>query len=271
MEENRLIVVKQLPIIEERLKNLSEEIDEKVANALALAVSEETVKDVKKVRADLSKEFKELETQRKAVKEKVLAPYQAFEEVYKSYVSDKYKKADSDLKLKIDDVENKQKEEKEIEVKNYYQEYATSKELEWLVTEEYYHLANINVTLSASLKSLKETAKAFVDKVVEDINLINTQENQDEILYEYKKNLNVSNAITTVRERKLALEENKVVEEVKQEENKVAEEMVEKVESLSAPKIEDEEILELNFKVRATRNKLKELKQFLDDGGYDYE
>ncbi len=271
MEENRLIVVKQLPIIEERLKNLSEEIDKKVANALALAVSEETVKDVKKVRADLSKEFKELEAQRKAVKEKVLAPYQAFEEVYKSYVSDKYKKADSDLKFKIDDVENKQKEEKEIEIKNYYQEYVASKKINWLGTEEYYSLANINVTLSASLKSLKETAKAFVDKVVEDINLINTQENQDEILYEYKKNLNVSNAITTVRERKLALENNKLVEEIKQEENKVVEEMVEKVESLSAPKIEDDEILELNFKVRAPRNKLKELKQFLDDGGYDYE
>ena len=271
MEENELIVVKQLPIIEEKLKNLSEEIDEKVANALALAVSEETVKDVKKVRADLSKEFKELETQRKSVKEKVLAPYEAFERVYKSYVSDKYKKADSDLKFKIDDVENKQKEEKEIEIKNYYQEYTVSKKIDWLATEEYYSLANINVTLSARLKSLKETAKAFVDKVVEDINLINTQENQDEILYEYKKNLNISNAITAVRDRHLALEENKIVEESKQEEINSSEEMIEKVVSLSAPKIEDEEILELNFKVRATRNKLKELKQFLEIGGYDYE
>ena len=63
MEE--LIIVKQLPIIEENLKKLSEEIDLKVNNATNLICSEETVKEVKKVRAELSNKFKELETQRK--------------------------------------------------------------------------------------------------------------------------------------------------------------------------------------------------------------
>ena len=82
-KENALIVVKQLPIIEEQLKTLSSEIDKKVANAKSLIVSDTTVKEVKKVRAELNNEFKELEAQRKTVKEKVLAPYQAFEEVYK--------------------------------------------------------------------------------------------------------------------------------------------------------------------------------------------
>ena len=60
-EKQELIIVKQLPIIEERLKGLSIEIDEKVKYAKSLVVSDETVKDVKKVRAELSKEFKELE------------------------------------------------------------------------------------------------------------------------------------------------------------------------------------------------------------------
>ena len=62
-----LIIVKQLPIIEEKLKGLSKEIDEKVKNALALVCSDETVKEVKKVRADLNADFKELETQSKMV------------------------------------------------------------------------------------------------------------------------------------------------------------------------------------------------------------
>lgn len=41
---------------------------------------------------------------------------------------------------------------------------------------------------------------------------------------------------------------------------------------IEAPKIEEqEEILTLKFKVRGTRSKLRELKRFLEDGGYDYE
>ena len=46
MEE--LIVIKQLPIIEENLKELSGEIDKKIENANALVCNDETVKEVKK-------------------------------------------------------------------------------------------------------------------------------------------------------------------------------------------------------------------------------
>ena len=106
---NELIVVKQLPIIQERLKELSTEIDKKVENAKSLICTEETVKEVKQVRADMNKEFKDLEVQRKLVKEQVLAPYMQFEDIYKQYVSDKYKNADIELKNKVDSIENELK------------------------------------------------------------------------------------------------------------------------------------------------------------------
>ena len=60
-ENNELIIVKQLPIIEEQLKKASDEIDEKVKNAVALVCNEETIKIVKEVRATLNKELKEFE------------------------------------------------------------------------------------------------------------------------------------------------------------------------------------------------------------------
>ena len=50
-ENNELIIVKQLPIIEEQLKKASDEIDEKVKNAVALVCNEETIKIVKEVKA----------------------------------------------------------------------------------------------------------------------------------------------------------------------------------------------------------------------------
>jgi uncharacterized coiled-coil DUF342 family protein len=96
MEKKELIVVKQLPIIEEQLKSLSNEIDDKINKALSLKVSEDSVKEIKKARAELNNDFKELENQRKMVKEKVLAPYNQFEEIYKTYVSEKFKVANKE-------------------------------------------------------------------------------------------------------------------------------------------------------------------------------
>lgn len=64
-----LITIKQLPQIEEHLKELSIEIDKKVKNAKSLVCTEENVKAIKQIRADLNKEFKEVEQQRKTVKD----------------------------------------------------------------------------------------------------------------------------------------------------------------------------------------------------------
>ena len=82
-EKKELIVIKQLPVIEERLRELSTEIDEKINVALALECTEDSYKDVKKARAELKKQFDELESKRKDVKNAVLTPYNNFEEIYK--------------------------------------------------------------------------------------------------------------------------------------------------------------------------------------------
>ena len=282
MIEN-LIVIKQLPQIEEHLKDLSSEIDVKVENAKKLVCTEETVKIVKQVRADLTKDFKNLEEQRKTVKEQILAPYMQFEEIYKTYVSNKYKEADIDLKQKIDSTENELKKQKEQEIKKYFEEYKTANNIDFVDFKQ----ANINVTLTASKKNLKEQAKTFIDKIVDDLKLIETQEGKEEILVEYKRNLNVSKSIQEVANRhKLLEEEKKRQEELKNKQLEEAQRQADmsiKIQELvtknaldnfviEAPKIEEqEEILTLKFKVRGTRSKLRELKRFLEDGGYDYE
>lgn len=277
-----LIIVKQLPIIEENLKKLSEEIKLKVEKAKSLIVSEETVKEVKKVRADLNSEFKELEAQRKIVKEQVLAPYNRFEEIYKKYVTDNFKDADLNLKNKIEEIETEQKKTKSIEVSEYFIEYAKSYELDWLIQNQaYYNMAKINVTLTASMKSLKEQVKTFVDKIVSDLKLIEIQVNKEEILVEYRKDLNVNRAITDVTDRHMILDELKKAQ-MEKEKNEVQKEESIVDEALKAPKEEHiadgqmsiydvEEIIELEFKVKCTLAKAKELKKFLEDGGYDYE
>lgn len=286
-----LIVVKQLPQIEEHLKELSLDVDKKVENAKNLVCTEENVTTIKQIRASLNKEFKEVENQRKIVKEQILAPYMQFEEIYKMYISDKYKSADNDLKVKIDSTENELKNIKEQEIKDYFEEYKKANNIDFVT----YLQARINVTLSASRKSLKEQAKQFIDKIVDDLKLIDTQEHKTEILVEYKQSLNVSQAITSVTNRFKAIEEEKKrQEELKRKQLEEAqrradesiraqteatrqalENFIPKTEEtiLQAPVIEEkqEEILTLRFTVKGTRTKLREVKQFLENGGYDYE
>lgn len=279
MSNQELIVVKQLPQIEEHLKELSLDVDKKVENAKNLVCTEENVTTIKQIKASLNKEFKEVEQQRKIVKEQILAPYMQFEEIYKTYISDKYKSADNDLKVKIDSIENELKAKKEQEVKDYFEEYKTANNIDFITYEQ----TKINTTLSASMKSLKEQAKQFIDKIVDDLKLIETQEHKTEILVEYKQTLNVSQAITSVTNRFKAIEEEKKRQEQKivhiemNENHEITQKSYEQLENvfnkpLEQPKEEKaEEILTLKFTVRGTRTKLREIKQFLENGGYDYE
>jgi hypothetical protein len=272
---NELIIVKQLPVIEENLKALKDEIETKASRAMNLVCTEDTVKEVKSVRADLNKEFTELEEQRKLVKAKVLEPYEAFEKVYKDCVSEIYKKADKDLKSKIDEVEDGLRKEKEEKVIEYFVEYQESRGIDFVTFGQ----ANIKVGLSDSLKSLKDKSKAFIDKICEDLDLIKTQEHKEEILVEYEKTLNASQAITTVVARHKALEamqekvaQAEVVEAKEQE--RVAE--VEKVAELSAPiekpidKHEWEKKYKARFEVIGRLDQLKAVKDFMEANGIQY-
>jgi hypothetical protein len=286
-----LIIVKQLPIIEERLRTIKEQIEARTQEALSLACTEETVKEIKKVRAELSGSFKELEAQRKAVKSKVLSPYEQFEAVYRACVTDIYAPADAELKARIDEVENAVKDEKHKEVVAFFDEYAKSEGIEFLKFDH----AGIQVTLSASVKSLKAAVKKFVDRVVEELALIDTQDHKEEVLVEYKKSLNVASAITLVARRHEAVEaERKRMEEVRiaREQREAAARKVEAVaaeDAALAPPEEqgqDEEtpmplippkvvpadrIYSATFTVRGTLEQLKTLKTYLEDEGYEYE
>lgn len=270
---SELIVIKQLPIIEEQLKNISEDIDKKVEELNKLEVNEDTVKEIRKVRTQFRKDFDDLENKRKEVKKAVLTPYEQFEEIYKNYVTNKFKKADNDLKNKIDYVENEIKLKKENEVKEYFEEYKLANNIDFVE----YRQANIKVNLSDSMKSLKEQVKSFIDQRVDDLKLIETQEHKTEILVEYKQNLNVSLSITTVNSRFKAIEEEKKKQEQEKELQKFivdtakqSDKFSDKQENLQAPVVEEKQYT-LKFTVKATKTKLVELKKFLSDGGYIYE
>lgn len=272
MEKQELIVLEQLPIITQHLESLSVEIKEKVDKATSLVCTEDTVKDIKNIRAELNKEFKELESQRKEVKQAIMSKYDEFEEIYKEKVSNIYKNADVELKSKIDSVENELKTQKLNEVKEFFYEHCKANNI-----DVDFERANINVTLSASMKSLKEQALAFIEDIVSDMKLIELEEYKDEILLEYNNTLDFASAKITVVERHKKLEEMKkvepVVEEVQEEVKEIIEEEITAPVEIEMPNDDEpeEQMMVVAFQVTGTKQQLRELKQFLIERGIKYE
>lgn len=276
---DELIVIKQLPIIEEQLHKIKNRLEEEVKYALSLECTEDTLQDVKKSRTYLNKVFKSLEDKRKQVKANILSPYEAFENVYKECVTNVYAPCDTKLADKIHDVENVLKSEKESDVKDYFEEYKKSLGIDFVSFEQ----SGIKVSMSVSKKKLHEQAKDFLDKVAEDLTLIELQEYKDEVFVEYKNCLNITSAITAVTKRHAAIEEEQKKRAALEEIQAKEEEAVKKVEEaaeiltppisepISVPETQPEKIYAVQFTVRASLDKLKLLKEFLINGGYDYE
>lgn len=280
--------IKSVGEIESNMKEVKSYVENLNNYYKNITFTEETIKEAKEEKAKINKFKKQVADYRKNIVTEYNKPIKIFEDTAKeteNLLTDTY----STINVQVANFENKQKQLKEQEVKEYFEEYKTANNIDFIEYEK----ARINVTLTASMKSLKEQAKAFIDKIVDDLNLIKTQEHKAEILVEYKETLNVSQAITSVTARFKAIEEEKKrQEEIKQrqleEAQKKADENIKKQtektkkaldnfnlthqEILQAPVEEkQEEILTLKFTVKGTRTKLRELKQFLESGGYDYE
>lgn len=264
-ELNEIIKLEQLPIITQQLDVISKEIELKVSKALELDCNEETVKEIKKVRADFNKEFKSLEDKRKQVKSAIMEKYDAFEEIYKEKISNIYKNADESLKEKIDSVESDLKKEKEIELREFVEEHCKANNVDIP-----FEMIGLNITLSASMKSLKEQAKEFIERVASEVSLIEQEEYLNELLMEYLNDFNFVNAKTRVLERHKQLEEIQRQKDGKEIADQLAKEIVEKVDEVIAPvEIEEKETYE--FKVKATKSQVKQLVEFMKSVDIEYE
>lgn len=205
----QVIELQQLPIIVERLHSVKADIERRTAEATSMICTEETYKSVKDARAQLTKEFKEYEAQRTAIKSKILEPYNAFEQVYRECVTAPFQQADAELKQKIADVTSGIVAQKTEALMDYYGELVEAADIDWLDNLTY----RPKVNMSDSLTSLKKQAKAFVDGIVADVAAIEGMDNAAEIMVEYRSNLDLPNAIKTVGDRHKALEEQRRREE----------------------------------------------------------
>ena len=207
MDENSLvkvvdgeyIAVKQLPIIEDKLAELHQQLQGELNAVRNLAPTEENYKELKKIRAEWNKKIDVLEKLRKKVKGEIEAPYKQFEKGPYADLVNEMRDAVGQLDDGIKDVENIMKTDKQKKLLAYYEEYRQSIGLDEQIADP--RRSGIKVGLSDTLKGLKEQAKAYLDRLSNDIKTINALENRDEIMAEYRISLDMGNAIQIVKDR----------------------------------------------------------------------
>lgn len=264
MEEKQLAVVEQLPLIRQYFEEIHKEIAEKTTRAIELVVTEDNVKDIKKIRAELNKEYQDYEEKRKEIKRQILAPYEAFERDYKEMVALSFQAADTSLKRKIDASENLIKDEKELELKEYFEELAEALQLSQFVKFEQ---LNIKINMSDSMKKLMAQVDSKMKSIQNDIMLINLEPYKGDILVEYLIDFNFARAKMLVLKRKEMAtrfqQEQERVETVMQEEKQRVEALEKEI---IVPKI-TEELLTTSFKVQGTREQLIALREYINESG----
>lgn len=271
---NEIVKIETLPKIFYELEKVGEYLDTELEEVKKLDVSEESKQSIKKLRANINDTLKQFEDKRKEIKNKCLEAYTLFEEKYNNEVKIKLTNASEDLKTTIDNIERKQIQQKEDEIFAFIDEHIHANHIESLiVVSEVIRFANLKINLSTSLKSLKEDAKAYIEKVANEIKLIELEEKYvDEILLEYTKDYDYTKAKLNVIAKHKELEElakqREQVKEVVQQE-----EVVEKVvEEIVAPKevIQEDELLEVTFTVKGTKPQILKIKDLLIELGVEY-
>lgn len=234
-EEKSLIVVTQLPIIEERLREVKAEVETIVDEAKSLIATADTVQAVKNRRAELNKQFEALETQRKAVKRQIMDPYERFNAVYEECVAGPFRAADKTLKATIDEFESELKAAALDRLKSYYVELCESERIDWIPFERALSLAGIRLTLADTKtrepkKKMDELAH-FVAVVATDMDQIRKMDDSADIMAEYKITLDTGRAVANVQDRRRRAQAEREAAEARREEDARRAEAIAKVEA----------------------------------------
>ena len=280
---NEIVKIETMPKIFEQLEVIGKYIDESLKDIDKLECTEENKQMVKKKRAEINNTLKVLESKRLEIKRAINEPYEVFNAKYEETIKNKLNEADNALKMRINAIEEEQLNSKRDILIDFAIEYFKKYNMPAYVTFE---SIGLNITLSASEKSLKEQIVSFCERINSDLQLIRLEEYGAEIENEYMlNNFDYAKAKLTVIERHNRIEELEKQKQANQIIKEQQEKIIEEVNSaldgeITAPQeivdklnedIKFEERFECSFKVWATKEELMKIKELLKELGVKYE
>ena len=251
----------QPPIIAENLDSVRQNLETLLADISTLPQNDDSLKYIKQVRANLSKDFEQMETQRKAVKKQVMEPYDQAEQKYKQYISGPYKEADDRLKKWVDNYQGNLKQKCFDTLKAYFDELCQSQNIDFL------SFAHCGVVVDMAMARQKEPRKAmdqiytYVMGVRSDLDTILKMEDAEEIMAEYRCCPILASAIGKVTRRKADLENTaRFLENQRRQREQQSAAQVVMIEAAPEIQPEPEERYSVCFRATGTLSALKAMK-----------
>lgn len=280
-EEQSLIVVSQLPEIQENLRLLRESWEQRAKDAATMVCTEDTVQSLKDMRAEMRKEFQAADSQRKAAKDKYMAPWNAVEATFKECVKDAFTRADNSLHDTIDEFQNELKKKCYEDLKAYFAELIQVEHIDFLTLDQAMQLGNIRISLGDAKKSnprkLKDDLAAVVSKIAVNLEDISKMDDAPEIMAEYKLCFDVGRSVARVQERKRLVQQEREAAEARKAAQERTAESVDKVNAVAPPVAQPkaqtaERVFEkYTFTVyNCTRSQLIRVRDFLKQEGINY-
>ena len=234
-DSKTLIAVTQLPIIEERLRDYKTEIEAAVSEAKSMVATADTIQAVKAKRAELRKQFEDLDKRRIAVKSMILEPYERFNKVYDECVKRPFADADATLKATVDGFEGELKAAAYEKLKANYDEHCQLEGIDWLPFDEAMRRSGVKIgmadTKTKTTRKAMDALAEFISKVALGMEAVRKMDDSAEIMVEFKKCLDAGQAAAIVAERKRKIQESAEAENRRKEEAARQQEMVAKVEA----------------------------------------
>ena len=189
----------------ENIKNKALKLSE---NLKTVEVSEENIKESKKLIAEVNKDVKKLEDYRIKVKKEMLKPYNDFEIQVKEIVKI-VKEADEYVRSQIKELEEIERENKKASVKEMFENKAKHYDFNEIITFDKFFKESIS-NKTTSLDKIENELSEWLEQRKMDIEVIKSLKH-DEVLKEYLETFNLA---LVIENAKVKEEENKKIEEV---------------------------------------------------------
>lgn len=199
--------------IEDNLDLVELSIREKVQECAAVVVTEDSVKDGKRFLADIRKEKKALDDERKAIKTQWMAPYDAFEKRAKQIIA-LYDEPVKIINDQLAEFEEQRKAMKRQEIEAAY-DFVKGDLADWLPLDRIYNPKWENATYSA--KKVREDMELIFDQMKVSISTIKSMKSEFEAdaLRVLKETGSLQSAIAEINE--LQKQKERFMEQARQE------------------------------------------------------
>lgn len=194
----------------ERLMAEATEVSHYVKN---IEVTDENIKESKKLLANLNKVVKQLNDRRIAIKKEILEPYDIFAGQIKS-IETVIKDADSVVRGQVRDLEEKERLDKKAHIEEIWNMRIGMYEYAQIFNfDDFIQAKHLNKT--ASMKSVEEEMVDFLEKAEKDIKLLSTMEDSKSLIRLYKDEKDVATVVEI--NKAIREEENKQTEKLENE------------------------------------------------------